>query len=178
MSDNNGIKRERSKSESRVMGTSGADNDLRTTTTASSDTVIVGCKIPNGLILQLSHMERSSEPVMGGGHRDVKLGRKVGPKYVIKGPAFQVGVMPRYLIAGGYALTSGIPKDFWEEWLEQNKEADYVKNDLVIAHQSMEDLERHCLDNEHLKTGLEPMDPTRLPRGLETADEMGKRTNS
>jgi hypothetical protein len=179
MASTNAEKKER-RAEERVIGTSGADSDLRTTTRATSGTVIVGCKIPNGLILQLSTMERTIEPVMGGGHRDIQIGRKVGPRYVVKGPAFPVGQVPRYLIAGGYALTSGIPEEFWNDWYAQNKDADYVRNELIVAHKSMEDAERHCIDNESLVTGLEPVDPTKPPRGfkagqIETAEEMGNR---
>ena len=166
----NGNKERVQRAEGGVVGTSGADNDLRATTKAAGNTVIVGCKIPNGLILQLSQMESSREPVMGGGHRDIQTGRKIGPKYLVKGPAFPVGSVPRYLIAGGYALTSGIPEDFWNEWVRQNADADIVKNELIIAHKSMEDVEQHCIDNERVVTGLEPVDPGRLPKGLQTAE--------
>lgn len=156
----------------KIVGTSG---DLRTTTKAASGSVIIGCKIPNGIIMQNSRPERTSEPVMGGGHRDVTVGRKHGDKYVVKGPAVPVGQIPKFLIAGGYALTSGIPREFAEQWFEQNKDADIVKNELIIMHESVEDVEAHALQNESLKTGLEPIDPAHLPRGVQTAEEQGGR---
>lgn len=154
--------------ESKIIGTSSPD--MRTTTKAATGTVIVGCKIPNGIVLQLSTFESTQEPVMGGGHRDVKIGRKVGEKYVVKGPSTPFGMVPRYLVAGGYALTSGIPREFWDEWVKQNHDADIVRRQLVIAHSTMEDVERQCLDNEKLLTGLEPIDPNNLPRGIQTAE--------
>lgn len=164
----NGEKKPERKVEDKIIGTSG---DLRTTTRAATGTVIVGCKLPNGIILQLCRREASREPVMGGGHRDVDVWRKFGDKYVVKGPAVPFGTVPKYLIAGGYALTSGIPEDFWEQWLAQNAESDIVKNELIIAHKTMEDVENQCIGNENHRSGLEPIDPRRLPKGVTTAEE-------
>lgn len=150
--------------------------DARQTTRSATGMVVVGCKIPNGVILQLSVFEQNAEPVMGGGHRDVKIGRKVGQTYTVRGPNVKFGEIPRFLMAGGYALTSGIPEDFWNTWLEQNKDAEMVKRELIVAYKSMDDVEAHCSNNETLKTGLEPMDPQNLPRGIMTAEEQAKRT--
>lgn len=135
--------------------------------------VTVGCKIPNGIILQLSTMEQSTEPVMGGGHRDVKVGRKIGEKYTVRGPSLKLGEIPAFVMAGGYALTVGlVPEDFWNEWVKQNADADIVRNRLIIAHRSVDDAESECTNNASLRTGLEPMDPNRLPFSrLTTADE-------
>lgn len=33
----------------------------------------------------------------------------------------------------GYALTEGVDKNFWDTWLEQNKDAAYVVGKLVFA---------------------------------------------
>jgi hypothetical protein len=141
--------------------------------------VTVGCKIPNGIILQLSTMEQSTEPVMGGGHRDVKIGRKVGERYVIKGPRLKLGEVPTFVMAGGYALTIGVvPEDFWNEWVRQNHDSDIVRNEFVIAHKSVDDVESHCANNAALRTGLEPMDPNNLPRSarVQTFDKEGSMT--
>lgn len=149
--------------------------DARVTTRSRVGTVVVGCKIPNGLVLQLSTFEQTAEPVMGGGHRDVRVGRKIGDKYVIRGTSIPFGQVPKYLMVGGYALTSGIPEDFWQQWLEQNKDSDIVRRELIVAHPQMESLEDHCRDNESLRTGLEPIDPQNLPRGIQTAQEQTAR---
>lgn len=150
------------------------DQDVRLTTRSATGTVVVGCKLPNGIILQLSTFESTTEPVMGGGHRDIQVGRKVGTKYVVRGPRVPFGEIPKFLMVGGYALTSGIPEDFWQRWLEQNKDSDIVRRELVVAYPMMEDVERHCRDNEKVMTGLEPIDPRNMPRGyqrIETAPE-------
>ncbi len=167
------------KPESPASITGPVNHDARLTTKARTGTVIVGCKTPNGIIMQLSTAEKSSEPVMGGGHREVTVGRKVGVKYEIRGTSVPFGTVPKFIMAGGYALTSGIPEDFWEKWLEQNRDADIVQRELIVAHKSMDDVDSHCVNNETLKTGLEPIDPNAMPRGfgnIGTAkEEMGQR---
>src|SRR5712691_785090 len=144
--------------------------DARLTTRAATGMVVVGCKLGNGIILQLCEMEKNHEPVMGGGSRDIMTGRKVGEKYNIRGPNVKFGEIPKFLMANGYALTSGIPEDFWNEWVKQNHDADIVRRGLIFAYHKMEDVEAKCRENEKKLTGLEPIDPTRLPiRGIETA---------
>jgi hypothetical protein len=147
-------------------------------------TVIVGCKIPNGLILQLTTWESQAEPVMGGGHRDVKVGRKTGDRYYVRGPRIPYGTVALFSMSGGYALTHGIPEDFWEKWLEENKQQTYVKRELIVAHKALDYVQEQCYDNRDVLTGLEPIDPENLPRGVQTpnhrievADEMKKRSS-
>jgi hypothetical protein len=157
-------------------GITGPVEDARLTTQSTVGHVVVGCKIPNGIILQLSAFEENTEPVMGGGHREVKTGRKVGEKYVVRGPAVKYGEIPKFLMVGGYALTSGIPEDFWNEWVRQNQDSDIVRRNLIIAFPKIEDLQAKCLENEKRLTGLEPMDPLKLPiKGIQTAPEMNQR---
>lgn len=150
-------------------------NDPYATTRSAAGFVCVGCKIPNGIILQLSHRESQREPVMGGGHRDVDIWRKTGDKYTVRGPSIPLGTVPRFIMAGGYAITSGIPEDFWNEWVKQNADSEIVRNKLIIGYPQLDYLQDECLDNEKRVTGLEPIDPSRLPRGIETAEEQAKR---
>src|SRR5882672_5274539 len=85
------------KPESPVNVSGIVNQDARLTTKARTGTVIVGCKVPNGIIMQLSTTERSSEPVMGGGHREVSIGRKIGQKYEIRGTSVPFGSVPKFM---------------------------------------------------------------------------------
>src|SRR5579859_2600940 len=93
---------------------------LKKTIESSSETVVVACKIPTGLVLQLQREVTRVED-----SRDGPIGRKYwqkyGPSYTVNGPAYPVGTVPKGFprqpqIEGGYALTRGIPKKFWDEW--------------------------------------------------------------
>jgi hypothetical protein len=129
-------------------------------------TVTVACKIPNGIRLQLSVSEKMHEPVMGGGHRNVEIWKKSGPIYDVLGPAVPFGAVPKFQMEGGYRLTFGIPIEFWEKWRAQNADADFVRNGLIFAHESMDNLTDECIDNQELLSGLEPLNPKRLPKGF------------
>jgi hypothetical protein len=149
---------------------------------SATGTVVVCCKIPNGLILQCTRWETDHEPVMGGGSREVRIGRKYGPKHVVRGPKIPHGTIPLFTERAGYALTHGIPADFWEEWLKQHKDAPYVQRGLIFAHREVASVTAFCGDNEDVLSGLEPVDPDNLPQGVQTpmhrvdvADEQKRR---
>lgn len=141
------------------------------------DKVTVACKLPHGVRLRTFNMEKDREPVMGGGTREVKKAVWDGREFVIKGVAAPAGMAPKARMMGGFALTPGVDKDFWEAWLAQNKESDMVKNGLIFA-QTQGDrasLRDNVKDHVKQRSGLEPIDPNNLPvKGIEQADEMDK----
>lgn len=126
--------------------------------------VTVACKLPHGLTMRLFKMEPFVEPVVGGGTRESKMPVVVGEPVTLKGyRALPFGVVPKAQIAGGYAITTGVDKDFFEEWMRQNKDSDIVKNKLVFAHVARESVEDFGRENEKRVNGLEPLDPDKLP---------------
>lgn len=137
-----------------------ADNQQQPTP-KSAKTVTVACKMPGGMRLQHCEPYKDSEPVLGGGRREITVYRKVGEVITVAGCAMPVGgPQPRRLIAGGYALTTGVPADFWDKWFEQNRDADYVKNRIIFAMPSRDAAEAKAEEQEGVKSGLEPLDPS------------------
>src|SRR6516225_10788958 len=103
---------------------------------SGTNTVCVACKIPNGLVLRIFKMVEENVPSPTGGVRKERIAREVGPRFTVRGPAMPWGVRANIPIIGGnagYALTSGVPRALWETWLQQNRDADYVKNGLIFA---------------------------------------------
>jgi hypothetical protein len=86
-----------------------------------------------------------------------------GPAHHVFGPAIPAhgGIPDGYVmppdIKGGYAFTPGIPADFWETWVEQNKRADYVVNEMIFAMPDMSEAKKKAVERAELKSGLEPM---------------------
>ena len=89
-------------------------------------------------------------------------------RYHVNGPARPVGTVPKGfpaspIIEGGYAATPGIPAEFWETWVEQNKLAAYVvppdgaEHGMIYAMPSLEDAVAAARENEKLLSGLEPI---------------------
>ena len=130
----------------------------------SGETVTVACKTPNGLILRVFDMVPEYEQVMGGGNREVKVARQTGDPVVLNGNTVDPartsrGEYPEHQIVGGYALTPGVSRDFWERWLAENKSHPAVLNGLVFAHGTEAAARDQARDGAKLKSGLEPIDP-------------------
>jgi hypothetical protein len=132
-------------------------------------TVSVACKVPSGLHLRLFSMEDFSEPVMGGGTRTVKRAVETGQRVTVKGFAHPIDKAPTAQIAGGYALTPNVDADFFAAWLAQNADSAIVKNKLIFAADKPTYAESKAREQEEIKSGLEPIDPNRMPKGLEKA---------
>ena len=141
-------------------------------------TVTVACKIPMGMILQLQEFIEVYQPGPGGS-RVVKEAVRTGPRYTVRGNRLPFGVIPDFQMTStnnGYALTPGIPKDFWDQWVEQNKMADYVVNKIIFAYEQLADVKACAEEHEKRKSGLEPIDPMKSPdRRVATDEVMAKR---
>lgn len=124
-----------------------------------SGTVTVACKIPNGLILRLFEMVDTTE-VMPNGHRTIKKAQPKGSPVQIAGYSHEFMQAPRSALAsGGYALTHGVDADFWEEWLNQNRDADYVRNGLIFAQEKTADVRAQAKEHRDVADNQGPLVP-------------------
>lgn len=125
-----------------------------------ANTIVICCKLPNGLQLEIG------KPFEDG-YRTFTLNGPAKGKSLVDGT--------------GYALTT-IPKDFWDEWLaysprdpqtgkviakEPHKALPFIRNKLVFAHQERDYVEAHAVEYAGARTGLEALDPAKLPKGLD-----------
>lgn len=135
-------------------------------------TVTVASKLPMDFILQLHDKVKKFEPVMGGGTREYHIYQKRfgAPTYVINGVSYPQNKGPHQQLACGYAITHGIPKAFWEEWLDQQKDHEAVKNGMIFAHAEANSTLAEAREKENVRSGMERLDPHNLPKGLQTAD--------
>jgi hypothetical protein len=91
---------------------------------------------------------------------------KEGMQFVIRGPWVATAGQAynssnsavRDLLPGGYAITEGCPREIWEGWLEQNKQSDLVKNQIVFAHRDRNSLINEVRKLAAVRSGLEPID--------------------
>ena len=126
------------------------------------DTVYVGCKMPNGLILQNFVTEQVREAVPGG-YKDVPMSRRLPEAYRVNGVSLtheqRMSGDVGYPIVHGTAITGGIPREFWEKWLDANKRSELVQNHIVFAHRDESSVRAMAAAYAKQKTGLEPLDP-------------------
>lgn len=156
---------------------------------SSGETVTVACKFINGLELQLCQKMKFWEDTPTGAKERDKYVR-VGKIVRVAGPSYPVGTVPRGFpdrphMAGGFALTHGVSKDFWDAWLAQNETNSLVESNMIFAVSKPEHAEGKAREMAEVKSGYEPMSPDkddRMPRAfnagvtpIETADEMKAR---
>lgn len=109
----------------------------------SGATVTVGCKLPHGLKLD---MNKPGEPQQ---------------RCVIKGAN-------QAIISGGYGITEGVPKDFFEAWMTKHKILPAVQNKLIFAMPSTRSAVDKAEEMKELRHGFEPIDPKKMPKGVAT----------
>lgn len=137
-------------------------------------TVTVACKLPNGLVLQVCTMVPGVEPVMGGGFREVMKSQRVGPQIRINGYARPAMTAPRAPMSQGFALTEGVDADIWEAWLDQHRDADYVRNGLIFAHATREDVKAQAREHREIRDNQGPIVPNTDPRIPKRRNSEGK----
>ena len=144
------------------------------TPSRSGRTVTVASKLPYTMILRLHQFDEVQEPVMGGGWRTVKQARPMGKAVVLNGNAHPVNQAPSQQVVGGYALTFGVPADFFDEWVRQNADHDAVLNNLIFAHEKHGHAEGQAKEQKGIRSGFEAIDPknpgSRL-RGIESGNK-------
>lgn len=130
---------------------------------AAGQKVTVACKLPHGLRLRLYKMVDSNENVAGNTVRAVKRAEQVGDEVIVKGVAVEFG--KEKALVGGFALTPGVDKDFFDEWMKQNAQHDAVKNGLIFAAGSRDAVEGAAEERAKERSGLEPLDMSMVKRG-------------
>jgi hypothetical protein len=125
----------------------------------SNGTVTIACKHPHGLIMRIFKTTERPEPVLGGGTRMVPVSEPIpGKEITIYGPGRAVGQDPKCLIVAGYAINTGIDRDFWDQWKAQNADSDLLKNRLVFAYATPESAQAAAREHAKTRSGLEPLD--------------------
>ncbi len=139
-------------------------------TTWGNETVSIASKMPMPFVLQL-HRKVKRTVQAHGGTSTVEVfepitGTKSRPaSFTIAGNAY----LKRPGDAGGVinlgaAITSGIPLEFWNEWLSMYSEHDAIKNNMIVAHKESASVTSILKEHEKEKSGMERLDPKSLPK--------------
>ena len=100
-----------------------------------SDTLTIGCKLPNGLICELG--------VFGSdGYQRVQLNGANSSN-----------------IIGGYGITENVSAKFWEAWVKKYGRLEFVRKGLVFAERDLASARDQAKDFDSKKTGMERLDP-------------------
>jgi hypothetical protein len=151
-----------------------------------TDTVTIACSLPNGLRLVIYTIEESTQFYPNGREfkENVATINEAAGFYDLHGSAIDMGALaagefPDYrVIKGkapgtGYALTSGIPRDFAEEWFRQNANSPLVKprvgmEPIVFMASTETRAVSESREYKNGKSGFQGLDQSgdyRVPRG-------------
>lgn len=114
-----------------------------------NDVVMVGCKLPNGYIMELIPKHDGWNPP------------PTGPRVTLNGantlPSDNglIKVNPRVL---GYGRTM-VNRSFWDQWLAANKDREVVVKGFIFAETKADDFRAHAKEKLPEKTGLEGLSP-------------------
>lgn len=109
------------------------------------DMVLVACKLPHGIILEVDKQQMELKGSMQAGRSQTSFFMSSSQ---------------------GVGLTR-IPQDFWEAWLQNHQEFAPVKKGLIFAAGKKKKVLDEAREKEKLLHGLEPIDPARMPQALE-----------
>jgi hypothetical protein len=101
--------------------------------------ITVGCKLPNGL------------------HLDVG-----GVRVSVKGTNASS-------LVGGHGITPGVDKAFFDAWLAVHKDSAVVKKGLIFAHEKENSAQAMAKERARNKSGLEGIDPNKPAPGIKPA---------
>lgn len=131
----------------------------------SGDTVSVACKVPMGMILRVHKKVMMPQKTTDGLVRDVPEYHQFGKEYMVYGPSHPQNMGPHCTIIGDYAITPGIPREHWELWSQQHRGDMMVINRMIFAYSSNK-IAGAAKEHAELKSGLERLDSSRLPKNL------------
>ncbi|EFE94002.1 hypothetical protein [Serratia odorifera] len=107
-----------------------------------AEQVTVGCKLPNGLVL---NVQGKQVKINGCRSKEAR-------------------------IIGGYGLTA-VDKELWEAWLKIHAEQPYVKNGVIFAQDNGNSVRSQAKEQENIKSGLEPLPQKNPAPGIQRDDE-------
>ena len=148
----------------------------------AASTVVVGCKLPHGLVLRLQVQHTQKVNIGGAVHEEhlwVFDTSADAEQHTLKGFARPAAQVPSAKIVGahhaidggtigGYAITY-VPKDFWDKWAAQNKDFPPLRNGTILAWEKQDTVEGNARERIDIMSGFEPLNPSKLPRGIAQA---------
>ena len=114
----------------------------------SGNGVIVACKLPHGLHLDIDTPDGVQRITLAGGNSDN--------------------------VVGGYGITENVDSALLEQWIKKNGSHPMLKNNQMFVTNNMGDARAKADEQSEILTGFEGIDLDRLPPGIETADSQKK----
>ena len=106
-------------------------------------TVTVGCKLPNGVIMEMG-----------------TLGTPEYRRVTLKGANSAT-------VVGGYGLTEHVDEALFDAWVKKNSWLEFIKQGLVFKQARADDARAQAADTAEMRSGFERLAPKDFPKGVE-----------
>lgn len=90
----------------------------------AGEMVMVGCKAPNGVVLNLDRYEITDQ-------QSKRVHRHLGGKQLLRGWSHPINKPNLTEDTGGYRLNS-VPADFWAEWFKRNADHPLIHDKIIL----------------------------------------------
>lgn len=125
--------------------------------------VSVGCKLPNGLILEMGYKLGLGGSERGVDYKRVEL-RGANQHHVQDGPA------PAHFEPG---ITHGVDEEFYDAWVKSHADSNIVKNKLIFKSKTHAEAKAQALDVTQRPTGMEPLNANAVAKSGVTKATFG-----
>jgi len=141
---------------------------LTAATRSVGEMVLIACKHPNGLILNLDRYVAKGTQ----GQVDRVNGKAT---VTLKGWAHKIGIDPDPT-EGGYRLTP-VPRDFWDAWFKLNAESSFIADKIILPPAS--DAQGQAIEHRSVPKMFRPAhpddkSPDRASPGVEVGERQDK----
>ncbi len=103
--------------------------------------ITVGCKLPHGL-----HLDVGAKRVTLNGSNSS-------------------------LVIGGHGITENVDKDFFEQWLAQNKDSAAVKGGFIFANEKTNNVKAEASEKKDNKNGFEAINPKKPAKDIAPVED-------
>ena len=130
--------------------------------------VIIGCKLPNGLIMELIEQPQQKNSI---------LPAPVGKRVKLNG-ANTLRLVGVNSALHGHGETK-VDEDFWNEWYKRNKDAAFITSGSIFMVKTADAFASESKDRLGVRTNLEPLDARkgttdpRMSKGIERDPDAG-----
>ena len=127
----------------------------------AGDVVYVGCKMPNGVVLNLDENE-----LINAQFGMIRVNKSPLPPVTLKGNKTAFG-KPALVGPDDYAWTA-VPVEFWTEWLKRNQDSGLIRDGFIKPAPTVEASKKIAREHEAERGQFPALLPDNDPRAKDT----------
>lgn len=124
---------------------------------SAGETVVVACKLPHGMICELGTLPVIKRWKLNGANT-----------------AQIIGVNP---LVSQFGITTNVNKDDMEQWLKLHADLPFMKTGAIFIQKDTRSADAEAKEKQtSIKSGLEPLNPREMPKGVGIEVPPGQRS--